>query len=568
MMRMKQRIITLVLLAGLVTMLAGCSETFNVKKGDQVRFTVSAMGNPSTKTSYAGYSDGNTFEKINWVSGDNIRIFTMNPEIVKANWVSGAAHPDYYDYKISSVRDSLERYSKGTLTWGEQGAGEGYGLVWVDSPKGATFYGVYPSAEPQYDQTDATKIVAFSGMTIPDSQGATPNMKYAYMISEPSVYKDSGYFDEYGQSIPAMEMKFYPFFNAFYIELKSESGDLKINSVTLSSTSTSLAGDYKYLVQTNNGKPTADNVTYNYSDVTNSVTADLTSLSDDARTASTTHAVAVTLLTLPPTSSTGLTNMTLTVNYDDNKQKSLALNNNVSTSNPTGTPISFKPFYKTRITGLAMKGGERWMLDIYTDVNKWTVYEKETSFSQQIGCDQWKDPNNPDKSLMVQGMWETGNHYADANGTPSGTYGYEKYYQIRTLKDDYFIVKFRPYAPVGGYWRVTPWFLSGDTASPDKFEILVYEPGDTPADGTYSTDLTGQIMGNWVELHIKPKNYDPHEDDGIYVMMLKCDFSTTKTFEEGTYFSADSEFQDVHGDGRYSYWRFTLDKNYNTTGGN
>ncbi len=107
-----------------------------------------------------------------------------------------------------------------------------------------------------------------------------------------------------------------------------------------------------------------------------------------------------------------------------------------------------------------------------------------------------------------------------------------------------------------------PWFISGDTASPDKFEILVFEEGDTQGQGTYSSDLTGQIMGNWVTLHIKPKNYDPQEDDGVYVMLLHCDFGTTRNFVEGTYLSADSEFQDVHGDGRYSYWRFTLDKSY------
>ena len=41
-----------------------------------------------------------------------------------------------------------------------------------------------------------------------------------------------------------------------------------------------------------------------------------------------------------------------------------------------------------------------------------------------------------------------------------------------------------------------------------------------------------------------------------YAMILKSFVSSQKTFD--TPYSADSEFQDVHGDGRYSYWRFTL----------
>ena len=561
MMRMKQRITSLILFACLTVMLAGCDETLNFKKGDQLRFTVTAVEGPGTKTSYAGYTAGTKYERIEWVAGDPIRIFSMNPSIVSAKWSDNTTGHDYYDYVILQTEESpienVERESRAHL----KKPAEGYGMVWVDSPEGATFYGVYPKAEPQYKSETEPQIVAFQGMTIlATQQGAQPDMGHAYMVSAPA---------QYASSTEDMKMRFYPFFNAFYIELKSEDSDIKINSVTLSAaenSSTNLAGNYKYLFLENNGIPAVGNVTYNYSDVTKSVTADLSSMSDADRTASKTHAVAVTLLTLPPTNSEGLTNMTLTVNYDDNQQKSLALNDNVTSANPTGTPIKFKPFYKTRITGLAMKGGSTWQLDIYTDVNKWTVYEKETSFSTQIGCDQWKDPNDQNKSLMVQGMWETGNHYADITGTVNGTSGYSKYYQIRTLKDDYFIVKFRPYAPVGGYWRVTPWFQSGDTASPDKFEILVFEEGDKPGEGTYSTDLTGQIMGNWVELHIKPKNYDPQEDDGVYVMMLHCDFSTSKTFDEGTYYSVDSEFQDVHGDGRYSYWRFTLDKSY--TGGN
>ena len=594
MMRMKQRITSLFLLAGLVTMLAGCGETFNVKKGDQVRFTVFTNSEPGTKTEYGGYDDRFTFERIRWSVGDKIRIFSTNTEIVRAKWADNRDAADYYDYKISSRKDSLDRYCKGTLTWAEEGGGEGYGLVWVNDPYNVSLYGVYPSATPQYkSETDKT-IVAFTGMTIPESQSATLDMSHAYMVSAPSEFQESGYVDEHGQSIPSMEMEFYPFFNAFYIELKSDSDNgIKINSVTLSSTSDYLSGDYKYLFLTNNGIPAVNNVTYNYSDVTNSVTADLTSLSDTDRTATSSHAVGVTLLTLPPTSSNGLTNMTLTVNYNDNESKSLKLNDHVTVSNGVqtdeGTPIKFKPFYKTRITGLVMKGN-KWQLTIDGNVLPWIYDEQKTTFSQNVQA----------KAFYVDGALETLPGYTDSQATidlygkktsnnyesyDTGTNDdfktypewvalgsgqtayntahksyYQLYYQLRTLnmnvqppKKPYFEVTFTPMAPLGGYWTLStasaPSFGNTSQGGAEGFRIVLWD-GETESTNWSS----GQIMNQEVTLRIYPS--DSRDPSKEYCMLLKSSFSPNKNGEPS--YSADSELQDVHGDGRYSYWKFVI----------
>ncbi len=594
----------MMLLAGMIVLLAGCQEPFDSKTTNGLRIKVSTVSNDlSTKTVYSGETV-NGFERIDWKAGDGVRIFSEDiNQVANATGVKptgGYVYAEgdakyYHDYTIASngtPRENEKYMSDSSL----KSEGEGVGLVWVNDPTAtAKVYGIYPTGTSERFSSDQI-FAGFRDLTIPVDQnwaaadpnvvdGITitpimPDMANAYMVAKPTKFKNET--DNTGNKIPTVNLEFYPIFNAFEIQLQgvaNNESEIALKSVTLSSSSSNLTGDYKYryldrnstggeLTNWNSSKVSGLNRENGPKDsgidYTGNNGKSVTVTFPNGTVISNKKAIKFTILTLPgkntdSSSGSWLTDMTLTVTYANGQSKSLALNQNDS-------PIKFKSFHKARITGLALDGGEKWMLDIYTDVDKWTVYEKNTSFSQQIVCDQFKDPADPTKSLMVQGMWETKNHYADEAGVVNGHTGYEKYYQIRTLKDDYFIVKFRPYAPVGGYWRVRPWFISGDTASPDKFEILVFEEGDTPGQGTYSSDLTGQIMGNWVTLHIRPKNYDPQEDDGVYVMLLHCDFGTTRNFVEGTYLSADSEFQDVHGDGRYSYWRFTLDKSY--TGGN
>lgn len=565
MMRMKQRITSLILLTCLTVMLAGCDETLHFKKGDQLRFTVTALEGPGTKTNYAGYTAGDTYERIEWVAGDRIRIFSMNPSIVSAKWSDNTTGHDYYDYTILQTEESPivneNRESRAHLTR----PAEGYGMVWVDSPEGATFYGVYPTAEPQYKSETENQIVAFQGMTIlATQQGAQPDMGHAYMVSAPA---------QYASSTKDMKMLFYPFFNAFYIELKSEDSDIKINSVTLSSTSDGLAGDYKYMfLATGNGIPSVENVTYNMtqsSNVTKSVTADLTSMSDANRTATKTHAVAVTLLTLPPMNTEGLTNMTLTVNYGDNQQKSLALNDNVTSANPTGTPIKFKPFYKTRITGLAMKGN-KWQLTIDDQVLPWIKDEQTTSFKSNIGITNQKfsgyvvtNPLYIYEDVNNNILRQTTPYYDGQAVSPDGYYylnngKYTKngYYIRLTTKiegedDPCITYQFTPTMPIGGYWQLSPEAVEG---SLDYFRITV----DDGINGE-STRLQGQVMGVPVTIYIRPTaEYLALDNAPVCSCIIKCNMSPSANWDP--LYSADSEFQSAHTDGTFSYNKFRIAK--------
>ena len=183
-------------------------------------------------------------------------------------------------------------------------------------------------------------------------------------------------------------------------------------------------------------------------------------------------------------------------------------------------------------------------LYINVGVKDWIPVEKSTAFTDQVGC------NTP----VIEGAIETGNNYLDnlsEVGSTSDPNYYSKYYQVRTLKmnvsNPHFVFRFKPFAPLGGYWSLEPVYIG--TGSSEKFDIKVYD-GET-----YSDVLVGQIMNMEVEIHIFPKDFDPGE--GLaYAMLLKARFSPNINFEPA--YSADSEFQDVHGDGRYSYWRFTL----------
>ena len=255
-------------------------------------------------------------------------------------------------------------------------------------------------------------------------------------------------------------------------------------------------------------------------------------------TINTTTAVDFTLLTIPAglggTVET-LTNLWIEVTFEKESNpgteivRRLALKQN-------GNFIAFDKCKKYRINGLAVDGGAIWQLTINTNVNEWNLVEKTTTFKEQIGI----------KDVSITGQIENDNHY---EGLPGG---YAQYYNIRTLDmsvaNPHFVVKFNPFAPLGGYWTLIPEAV-GD-GSLEHFDVKLYL-----GEGEYSDELVGQIMGNDVEVHIFPKDFNP-EAGVSYAIILKSYVSAQRTFDEP--YSADSEFQDVHSDGRYSYWRFTL----------
>ena len=582
---MKRTTTIMMLLAGVMVVLAGCQEPLDTTKGSGMKIKISSMSSDlSTKTAYSG-AITNGRERIDWKEGDKVRIFSedisqvANAVSVKPNGGYNYAEGEakyYHDYTIASNGTARDGYKSDSSL---QDEGEGKGLVWVDEPTAtATVYGIYPTGESI--RTSDDRLRGFSGLTITapaltwstrsttatvggssvarTAKIGTPTDSYmqsAYMVAAPTKFvnqKD----EDTGISFPTVNLEFYPIFNAFEFELYGEKDNpITVNSLTLSSTTSNLTGDYAFDyrnrndVQTtywNNG-PLVGGVDLNSGDAAGR-SKEVTVSFPNGTVISANDTVRFTILTLPPADGSPLTNLTLTVNYGNSgntKTKSLKLNNQVSTSNPQGTPISFPAFHKARIKGLAMEGDE-WVLNIMTDVNDWTLIKETTTFTEQIGI----------RDVSVSGMTETGNHEM-GNEEAAGTDAYyARYYQIRTLdmsgENPHFVVKFTPFAPIGGYWTLIPEGIG--EGSLQYFDIK-YHLGE----GVYSDELLGQIMGTEVEIHIFPSaDFNPHAGES-YAMILKCYFSSQISFDDP--YSADSEFQDVHGDGRYSYWRFTLPSN-------
>lgn len=530
---MKKRALTFIILAGLVTMLAGCEEPLNWDriKGRQVQFEVSSRSDVKTKTSYsdAFYTEGGrNFERINWVTGDQIRIYSSNTAKVSSNI---GDYYDYYDYSIASVTAN-DRKSDATLT--QPAAGEG--LIWVDDPYDVTFYGTYPPMNPR--RNESNELIAFVDMSIPATQEptwsgrvGTPNMSYAYMVSAPATFQGT---DVDGQTVPKMHMDFYPLFNAFYFVLASQSGEIQLNSLTLSTNALSdyLSGRFTYMTSklTANG-PDVGGVSHVGGNGT-SVSVNFPS----GTTISKTDSVKVTLLTLPPQSGTAISDLTLTINYGDNKVASLPLKYS------NGNPLQFPAFHKARITGLAMEGGSKWQLTIDDQVLPWIKDEQTTSFRNQIGI-TGRTP--------VSGFIEV-----DEVTEPGGPVNWENYYTRLTVNcnvaDPCIVFTFTPTAPIGGYWRLSP-----EDVIPGSLNYFKITTSDM-INGE-SERLHGQVMVQPVNIYIRPTaEYLALDPAPVYSIIIHCDMSPSVTFDP--LFSADSEFQRPYSDGRFGYYKFVIAK--------
>lgn len=482
-------------LIGGLTLLAGCQKEFG--RGGEIRFVASSVAGSRTRTEYSGEGnkDSNgllTWERIDWKNGDLIRI-----------WSDAAKTPAggvYSDYKVSSVH-----VKSGDLTRSQASVENANlnGLTWDGVENACGFWAVYPASMAG---TGTTRTV---NLTIADSQTSSDGLASAPMVAA---------VDNATPGDP-VTLEFYPAFTAFEITLSSTDQEITLNSFALTSTSTALSGRFEAALATGGATVytcparTASNGKVEYT---------FNSGTKITKTSSATF----TILALPQK----LKDLTLEFNVEiggTSAVRKLAL------SNAEG-PIEFNACSKHRIFGLAMPG-DVWQLTIQTDVNEWTLKETTTTFKEQIGI----------RDVSISGGTETGSHYEAYNG-------YDKYYQIRTLdmsvSDPHFVLKFTPFAPLGGYWTLIPEAVG--EGSLEHFDVKVYL-----GESEYSSDLIGQIMGNEVEVHIFPKDFNP--EAGIsYALILKSYVSTQKTFD--TPYSADSEFQDVHSDGRYSYWRFTL----------
>lgn len=548
----RQSTILLFVLACAAMLLTSCETTLTPQKGQKVRFSVSSKNGVKTKTQYSGELDENKYERINWQVNDKIRIVSSDKSIV-----STPAGDDSYDYTISAVSAPRGRYSDASLsdTPGTNG------LTWSGSKvQEVTFYGSYPLVDYGFPP-EGSKAPIFKNMSISDSPSlswngntGSPDMSHAYMLAAPARYNgDNG----------KIHLDFYPVFNAFEIDLASQDGSIALKKLQLISTSSNLAGTFLFDGSDNAGGsnwtldgPVLGGIKTTGTVFSKTITVDLSGKTITSKSDGHVH---FTILALPG----NLTDITLAVTYVDpqdatkEKTRKLKLQQN-------GKFISFPAFGKALINGLALDAGSKWQLTINGTVLPWTGYEDKVTAQISLhgkvaitgaieNTYEWQ--STVGMQLDDPRHRVTDNHY-ESDGT------YSQFYQVRTLNtfaeiaeaDRYFTMTFTPTAPTGGYWELIPTFKEGDSESSKHFKFkLLDRPGGTwkevGLDG-----LTGPILNSVVEIQIIPKDYS-WSDQNTYNIWFKYYCRTSKTSAP---ISGDSEFQDVHGDGRFSYWTFRL----------
>lgn len=540
-------------LAATVLLLAGCDPILP-SGGKSVKFTAYSKSQLTTKTVYAGNYDatGSTHEDIYWEDGNAIRIYSGNPAVVAPPVIVDNQVCANYKLVVSSDR------TKASLQNPEESPN---GLMWVE-PGAVDFYAVYPPT------TRGSEYGWFT-MNIPAEQffkiPTKTDMSYAYMLAKNTLTAE-----EFNSEV---SLDFYPAFTAFQINLKSKDDELTLMKFRIYSTDNHLAGDYygKLKSVTNDGVPVMDFINNTEGTLENQVYVDFPYYETETETQKNTKIspsseVNFTLLTIPcgfvSNGSTVsydqyLTNLWLEVTYMRNgvqEKKKLALKQNDEF-------IQFPACKKYRINGLAV--GDSWILDIDGKVLPWNGHDEKVK--AQVTLQGKVSISGAIENTYV---WQStvgkeldarhrviDNHY-ETDGT------YSQFYQVRTLNtfneiaaaDRYFLMTFTPTAPTGGYWELVPTFKDGDTESRNHFKFELEERPNAGFKSVEMDELNGPILNSIVKIKIIPKNYD-WSDPNTYNIWFKYYCRTSKTSAP---ISGDSEFQDVHGDGRFSYWTFRL----------
>ena len=534
----KTVLISMTLLATAMMVLTGCDPTLDVS-GRKVKFTAVSKTSPATKTVY-GNPVTSGIQAIYWTGTDKIRIYSpdtnvhiqnSDPSVPNGNWkpTDDDFELDYWyaDYQLVPLSDDPSKASLENAN--------GNGLAWSGTGT-ATFYAAYPHntaiSATRPDANNNNKPYLRLAVQVPASQtGNVADVEDMPMIAiQPNV--SSG--DE-------VNLDFYPAFSAFEFHLKSaDDQSLTLNSFKLESGTSSepLTGYCHYNL---NLLSDPDNIVaaqgYDSHYLKNSLlsfeeagTSVEIPLNQTITNSSSSEAV-FTIFTLPVTLSNLTISVTFTPEGGSQMTKSLKLKQNDDW-------ITFRAGHKARLTGMALEAGEQWnfRIELDSEARPWELITETTTFSQNVQSTRFE----------ISNAKESGNNYY-----PEGT----RDYQVRTLDMDngktYFVVTFRPAAPMGGYWRLFPESNGGlGTAA---FKVERWDSDE----GIGSPDLTGQIMNQTVTLHISC-NVTDEQREVDHAIIIKGMFSTSINFDENSTYSADSEIQDAHKDGSFSYWRFVI----------
>ena len=588
---MKKQNILIAALLGALVFLGGCNKNPFSVKGGEITFGTSADG-VLTRTEFGDYNDARSHQAINWLEGDQIRIVSDNAAVY-----NDGSDLHFADYKVTGVTNT----AGGGISTAEIANVAANGLAWKDGYTGTyEFYAVYPSntfigdgqdyngttlgevtatipAEPAIATTTSTKYLKVVENKIQEVESAD-DAEYTYTVYAPdmtgAVMTAAATGVSENANAPQVKLAFKPAFTAIEINLTSGDADgFSVSEVSLSAGNEEGNADYLSGVFT----MIAGDLTTAEADVDgNNATKSVTIKPSSAFNITATEGVTLTLLTLPVTNQKTLT---LTVKTSAGTAK-LQLNQG-------GSAYQFEAGKKYNINLLKLGGKFTYAIALAGKALPWTYNETETTFSENVqakaiyvdgALETQESYTNAQTTIDLYGK-ATANHYEaydtatnsefksyeewvalgsgqDAYNEAHKTY-YQLYYQLRNMdmsvSNPHFVVTFTPIAPLGGYWNLSaetaPSYGNTAQGGPEGFDIYLWD-----GESNVSAWSSGQIMNQEVELHIYPSaQRDPGKE---YCMLIKAYFSPNKNGEP-TY-SADSEMQDVHGDGRFSYWKLVI----------
>lgn len=290
---------------------------------------------PETKTVYSGVEYGGK-ERIDWVTGDRIRIFSD-----KARHPSGTQYSDYQVTGVTPGTGSAQAISYASVkNVGNNGLHWGTGVH--------HFYAVYPSPEVNSN----ISVVNFQhwNMTLPKNQLQAAQMDYAYMAASVQTNEKA-----------TVNLSFKPMFTAFQFTVRSESdASMTITSFSLSTgENKAMAGscDATPSPHTNTAQSTLtfSNFTpYSQADGNNAITVDMGA----GVTVTPSSFATITVFALPQDYS----QLTASFTTSAGETKSLKL------QDAQGQWVTFQAGHKYNITGLGLPGEWTYTISDIADI--------------------------------------------------------------------------------------------------------------------------------------------------------------------------------------------------------
>ena len=413
---MKHNLILTASLLGGIVLLAGCvkeksNDDIYRPAGSEIVFGAATeyVNGDGTRTEYSGSdvtSGTTTYERINWISGDDMTIYYAidgtNTQNAVYN-VEGAGTADGKDSRVGITAASTK------LTWGTANTSHRFRAVY---PASAGFDGTNVSGSIPPSQT----VTLNSAQSNSTQRRYLPDMSHAYMVSQLTVPQSS--------TTSRVDLPFTPAMTAFQFRFKVPSGqeNINISSVVLSTqavngTTTPLTGSFRFAITGEIANVGADwTKTQAASNLSSTGTSITVSFGGNVQL-KTNDYLDFTVLALP----IPITGLSVQVNYADNTSKTLKLmkNNNW---------VQFEACKKYVITNDDVPGGEIW--DYYIDpISDLTTYgHTATTSSMPFAVTSYKVKRGTTTKVPVSWTIEY-----SANGTSGWTTSDDGKINVNTL---------------------------------------------------------------------------------------------------------------------------------------